>query len=673
MELLKLWEILYRRKKLYITVLSIIMITVILTIIIYKPLYKSAVKIHLKPINIIPEYFTNLPSNLGKFQYIDKDKVIDTYKSMMKLDTINNKVLRTLNIKNRSGEQIHVSDFVNPSIITLLINGKGIKIIQENDTEIFTILGISKDAYEAMNIANSFKKSFIKFYDDLNRNEAIYVVKTIEKQINDTKSKLNSLDEEKYKYDKKMGITDLSTQRSNYLSRIVSLEKERTENLKVIEENKKNLVLLKDTISRQPEFNKSSMTDEMKKQYQQQLFSLELGLARAKVDFTSDHPEVRTIQDQIDVVKEKFNKEVKDMFGSETYSRNSYYDELIQKYSNAEINKVLYDIRAKILSQQINEMNKKIDEFISYNLNSTRLHREIENQSTVYGTLIKQLEIAKIAANINYSTSQIIQDAEFLGNNLQKYIYFPKRIPIILIAFIIGNILSLSLVFFREYLDNTIRNMTDLEATINAPIIESISMKDKYNNEKPFWNILSYMSLLKEGIPRAFSLISTYNGNNKSIIAIMLAKKIAEKGYKTLLVDFNFIEPSIANLLGISPVKGINDWLTTECNLKDIVFPTDIKNLDIIPSFPFKGESLKFINFEKIDNMLETLKRNYDIIIFETAPIIDSLDTMILTTAVKKVIFLCYQERTPLDLTIKYISWLNKNNIEILGTIFISN
>jgi uncharacterized protein involved in exopolysaccharide biosynthesis/Mrp family chromosome partitioning ATPase len=672
MELRKLWETIYRRKWLYLQSLGIIIITVILAIILIKPLYKSTAKILLQPVNKIPEYITNLPNNLGKFSYVDKEKVVDTFKSMLKLETVNNQVLKTLNIKNNNGKAIHVNDFVNPNIITLAINGKGVIITQENESEIFVITGISTDINEAVDIANRVKDSFVEFYSDLNKNEAKDAIKIMEKQINETKSKMKSLEEEKFRYDREMKIVDVSTQRTNYLSHIASLEKEKSQNIITLEENNKSLVSIKDTLSKQPEFKKSSMTDEMKKQYEQQLLALELNLSKLKIDYTPEHPEVKATQNQIDIIKEKFSKEFSKTFGSETYTRNSYFDDLAQKYSNIQINMILYQAKDKILASQIKGMYKKFDEFLSYTMNVARLQRELDNQTSIYTVLNKQLENAKIATNINVSNAQIIQNAQILGEDQKQYRYFPKRKLITIIAFIVGNFLSFSIVFIREYLDNTLRNTFDLETTINAPIIESISIKNVYTDEKPFWNILSYLSLLSGGMPKTFSIISTGKDVSKSFIAAKLAQIIADKGYKTLLVDFNLKEPSIANLLGISTQKGIINWLTEDCDLKDIIVPSGKEKLEIIPSVLFTDEPLKYLASEKITKMVDTLKQIYDVTIFNTAPLMDSMDTMILSTAVKKVVFIGYQGKTPVDITRRFIHRLYENNVEVLGTVFIS-
>lgn len=567
MELRKLWEILKRRKRLYIQSMVIIMISVLITIIIIRPLYNVTAKILIKPTDIIPQYITNMPDTLGRLTFIDTDKVIDTYKNMLELVPVNNKVLKDLVIKDRFGKPIHVSDFVNPNIIKIVYKGKGVKITQENDSEIFAIIGISSDINEAVNIANSIKNSFIEFYNDLNRKEAKYAIELIEARINDTKLKLETLEEQKYKYDREMQVADLSTQRSYFLDQISSLEKKRAE------------------------------------------FS---------VHYTPEHPDVKVVQNQID------------------------------------------------------EMYRKLDKFISYSLNFNRIQREIDNQTTVYQTLIKQLEYARIASNINVSSAQVIQKAEFLDNDLNPYKYFPKRKLILFIAFVLGNLFTLSLVFLREYIDNTIRNKDDLEMAVSAPVIESIFIKDIHTGERPFWNIESQLELLSGGMPRVFAVISTSKGEGKSFVASKLAKVMAEKGYRTLLIDFNLRAPSIANLIRISHDKGLIDWLSGKSDLKEIIFPSEKKNLDIIPSGKTEIEPLRLIKSEKIIEMVESLKQIYDIIIYDTAALEDYMDTMIVSTALKKVLFVAYQGKALLDVTGRYVSMLRESNVEILGTIFIS-
>lgn len=567
MELRKLWEILKRRKRLYILSMVIIIISVFITIISISPLYSVTAKILIKTIDFVPQYITNMPDDLGKLTYVDKDKVIDTYQTMLNLEPVNNKVLKDLNIKDLHGKPIHVSDFVNPNIIKIVIKGKGVKITQENDSEIFAIKGISSDINEAVNIANSIKNSFVEFYNELNKNEAKYAIEIIETRINDTKLKLETLEKQKYKYDIEMQVADLDTQRSNFLEQISTLEEKRAE---------------------------------------------------SSIQYTPEHPEVKAIQNKID------------------------------------------------------EMYRKLDKFISYSMNYNRITREIDNQAAVYKILIKQLEYARIASNMNMSNALIIQNAEFLGNDLKPYKYFPKKKWVLFIAFVLGNLFTLSLVFLREYIDNTIRNKDDLEMAISVPVIESISIKDIYTGESPFWNIESQLELLSGGIPRVFAVISTGKGEYKSFVASKLAKLIAEKGYRTLLVDFNLRSPSIADSINISYDKSIIDWLIEKNGLKEIIYPSGRKNLDIIPSGKMEIEPLRLIKSEKIIEMVESLKQIYDIIIYDTAAIEDYMDTMILSNTLKKVLFIAYQGKASFDVTKRYVSMLRENNVEIVGAIFFS-
>ena len=81
------------------------------------------------------------------------------------------------------------------------------------------------------------------------------------------------------------------------------------------------------------------------------------------------------------------------------------------------------------------------------------------------------------------------------------------------------------------------------------------------------------------------AILTVKGGVGKTTTAMNLAAGFAYAGRKTLLIDFDG-QANLSNILlpDIVPEKTITDVMAGEANIRDCIYPTRVRNLDIVPS-----------------------------------------------------------------------------------------
>jgi uncharacterized protein involved in exopolysaccharide biosynthesis len=207
-----------------------------------------------------------------------------------------------------------------------------------------------------------------------------------------------------------------------------------------------------------------------------------MNLEKLKTDLTDDHPTVKSVQNQINAVKNALKNEITQEFASKEATRNSYYDALVERHSNAEIDIVLLTLRQKILTAKIADVNASISAMAKKQMELARLQKDVDTYRAVYASLLRQLEMAKIAQTIDVTNMMQVHPAG-LSFNVRNDIYFPRKKLIFLISLFAGLSTGLFLVFLLEYLDDSIKTPDDVKNTLDQPLLGVIKLIDRKNIE----------------------------------------------------------------------------------------------------------------------------------------------------------------------------------------------
>jgi capsular exopolysaccharide synthesis family protein len=143
---------------------------------------------------------------------------------------------------------------------------------------------------------------------------------------------------------------------------------------------------------------------------------------------------------------------------------------------------------------------------------------------------------------------------------------------------------------------------------------------------------------------------SSVPSEGKSMLALCLGRNAAVAGQKVVVIDADFRRPTIEKKLGIAPkTKGLTDLIMShDTRLADFMYKDEKTNLLIMP----KGNAeyispVDIFASHRMAVLLNTLKQQFDLIIFDTPPVMAVSDARVLAAIVDKTIFVVAWDKTP--------------------------
>lgn len=171
---------------------------------------------------------------------------------------------------------------------------------------------------------------------------------------------------------------------------------------------------------------------------------------------------------------------------------------------------------------------------------------------------------------------------------------------------------------------------------------------------------------------RTILITSSVPGEGKSFIAANLAVAFAQSGSRVLLVDCDIRKGRQHYIFGCHNKAGLSNLLLENVGEKysEYIQETKIKNLSVMFRGVTPPNPSELLGSEKNKELIRILKENYDIVIFDSAPINGGLtDSLIMGTLVDGVVIVSAHKETPISLLNNTKKSLENVNANILGVV----
>ncbi|ORO92427.1 tyrosine-protein kinase [Streptococcus mitis] len=131
---------------------------------------------------------------------------------------------------------------------------------------------------------------------------------------------------------------------------------------------------------------------------------------------------------------------------------------------------------------------------------------------------------------------------------------------------------------------------------------------------------------------KVLAISSVKPGEGKSTTSTNIAWSFARAGYKTLLVDADVRNSVMSGIFkSREKITGLTDYLSGSTDLSQGLCDTNVENLFVIQAGPVSPNPTALLQSDNFNNMIDTLRKYFDYIIVDTAPIGIVIDAAIIT------------------------------------------
>jgi len=154
----------------------------------------------------------------------------------------------------------------------------------------------------------------------------------------------------------------------------------------------------------------------------------------------------------------------------------------------------------------------------------------------------------------------------------------------------------------------------------------------------------------------------------KSLTAANLAVTMAQAEQRVLLVDCDLRQPMLHTIFGLANEQGLTSAiLDQEAPLA--IQPTEVPGLSLLPSGPLPPRPADLLGSRRMEGLLHRLRQAADIVIFDTPPVQNVTDALVLSTRVDGVLLVVQAGRSRRDRVREARQKLEKVKANLLGVV----
>lgn len=449
---------------------------------------------------------------------------------------------------------------------------------------------------------------------DINENTLTY----IERQLTEAIDMMSEIEDDLEEYRSNKAILNLSREEQEYFNKLLSFDSQ-----------KRNLELLLQSIGSLEEYIISSKNaketrllppavyinedDAFLKKSVNELYSMQIGINSMYFGAKEDNPSLKQEKEKVEFLR-------KDILVYLTNSKKA-------------IKSKIEDVKGQI--SQYETIIKGIPKTERDMLN---ISRKLQVNEKMYLYLLEKKANTVIARAGIIPETKVIESARSIG------VVKPNKAKIVNMAVIIGFVFSLIVIFIRSVFFERIENAEGLREITTVPVFGEIIFNDVLDSEyivvdsnpkaaitESFRSVRTNLEYLDVENKCKTILITSHNPNEgKTFCSINLASIIAKADKKVLLLELDMHKPKVHVGLEMKAEKGLSSILSGKEAAENCVLNTEIQNLDVILSGPVPPNASELILSNRLQNILEFGRQNYDYIIIDTPPVGLITDALVL-------------------------------------------
>ena len=344
----------------------------------------------------------------------------------------------------------------------------------------------------------------------------------------------------------------------------------------------------------------------------------------------------------------------------------------------------------KAYVQQQEEVNKLNDNTIQLEV----LAGEALSNRELYQDLYSKLQSASIQAGVSATNLVLVDEARpAAAPERPDWVLYPA------IGLAAGLLLGIAFAFVRENLDDSLVTTEQVEKVGLLPVLSYIPLMrpdEKQRGKLPgedanavvdpqerslllsrptapaaeaYRSLRTAILLSATDEPlRVLLVTSPLGGDGKTTISYNLAVAFAQHGRRVLVIDADLRKPSMHTLFRARKAPGLSEVLTGGAQFANALSGhASLDNLFLLPSGTTPPNPAELLDSRRFDALLEEAKKQFELVIIDSPPVLMVTDPVILSTKADGTIVVVRSQKTTRPVLKRVVGFLSHSHGRKLG------
>lgn len=310
----------------------------------------------------------------------------------------------------------------------------------------------------------------------------------------------------------------------------------------------------------------------------------------------------------------------------------------------------LLDKRKTLMKEKM-RLNKRIEKLPRTQRAVLRLTRDVEVNQQIYVQLLNKVQELSIVKASTVGNVRILDNAQAYSQAVK-----PKKSLIVILATLLGCMLSVAIVLLRAALHRGVENPDEIEA-LGLPVYASIplsplqsdldkkyKLKKQHTVDETLLTIANPADLSIEALRSLrtslhFAMMEARNNIvmisgpspsiGKSFVTANMAAVMAKGGQRVLIIDADMRKGQMERQMCVDSKPGLADYLSGQQTLEQVIKSPGVENLDFIARGSVPPNPSELLIHPRLKALLDWASENYDLVLVDTPPILAVTDPAI--------------------------------------------
>jgi len=311
------------------------------------------------------------------------------------------------------------------------------------------------------------------------------------------------------------------------------------------------------------------------------------------------------------------------------------------------------------------------------------LSSELAANRQLYETFLERLkETDVLEGTEQQADARIISRATVPGGP-----FFPKKRLMVAAAIAFSAVVGFALAFVAEFMDSGFRSTAQLEGQSGVaalgmvPALQRSQSEGKRPHEfalaRPNSTYGEAIRSVRTGLmlssahqpPKTVLITSSIPGEGKTSTALSIAITAAKSGQRVCILDCDLRNSSLHVYLDVPNQRGLSDYLGGQAELEDVIEIHPSSTMHYVTAGSRAPNPTDMLSSDEMRQLIIRLGEMYDMVVFDTPPLMAVSDALVLMRDVDRTLFLVRWEKTRRETVLAGIKQALEAGANLAGTV----